>query len=58
MAGTPGGREALEELAIRLERMIDGDVRVIVALDYPWAEIWGEDIKKKEYAVIVSPRFR
>ena len=58
MAGTPGGREALEELAKRLGRMIDGATRVICALDYPWKEIWGDDIKKKEYDAIVSPRSR
>ena len=35
MARTPGASDALEELAIRLGKMLDAATRVIFALDYP-----------------------
>ena len=58
MVDAPGGKDALEALAIRLGKMLDAATRVIFALDYPWTKIWGDDIKKKEHEVIVSPRSR
>ena len=58
MVGAPGGSEALEQLAIRLGKMLAVATRVIVALDYPWKEIWDDDVKRKDHTTIASPRSR
>ena len=31
---------------------------MIFALDYPWKEIWDDDVKRKDYTTIASPRSR